>query len=228
MKKTIFLKICVGLLVALLQSGCDTMFEHTRLEKQSQIPLESAKPVQHGMVFIALGTQTEKPFYRVTVSIRPLGQGGATFNEDLKSRPHLYRSWFKFEISNSSSTTLAPDATGTVLAAALPPGDYEIFDYTLGWKQYSFMPETYLSIPIHVKAGEALYLGRFVARLTEVRSLPSLIGNRDVPDAGYYEVSDHLKEDSLLLAKLSPTSSNFTVVNAERPACSRRQQYVRC
>lgn len=94
-----------------------------------------------------------------------------------------------------------PDAVGKSFRQVLPPGDYEIYNFDMssdtGQVSMRFSSKQPFSVKFHVGAGEAVYLGRFIA--TGVWG-KGLFGLRR-PDGGYFRLVDAMNED---LAAASP------------------------
>jgi hypothetical protein len=225
--------IAVLPLITLLLSGCAA----TIAEEESRIPMARNMPETYGVVFAAVGTQLEKPFNEAFLSIRPQGQGGSNLSADLEKRPHFHRALFWYPGSPSipdrktSAVTVGSFANerekGSVIAAALPAGQYEIFRFTWRWNQYSASTRTYFSIPFEIKAGQAIYLGRFISRTTNIREKEGVLFNERIPEAAFFEVRNELRQDSAQLLKYGRLPKGLQVTDGNLPAC-RYPQQVRC
>jgi hypothetical protein len=192
----------------------------TQAENEAKIPLESARADRDGIVFGSIGTQVPKQFLNLSVGVRPLGQCCNTTSEDLQNRPHLHRASMSFSRSIVGKLDFSgADEEGVLFAAVLPPGDYEIFRYGFRWGDYANTTQPYFSIPIRVRAGEALYLGRFVVHLAEPRP--------GSPVRAFVAVRSVLAGDAALLAERVPLSREFKVVDGNLPACS-KTGYFQC
>jgi hypothetical protein len=207
--------------VMLALAGCATMAENN-----AQIPIERADPARHGVVFASIGVKAATPMTSARVDIRPLGQGGPNLNEDLKSRPHLNRASFVFELSNARSADAAQsDEINLVFAQPLPPGDYEIFAYGWSWGPYRARTANYFSIPFRARAGEAAYLGHFIA--SPMPAGPSDGGSgrmvdNNVPEAAGFTRRSEIEGDGQRLKQRFPSTRDFNVVAATRPPGSAR------
>lgn len=90
--------------------------------------------------------------------------GGATkketWGEITFDQSHLFNKLQSADYQSSRET-------GMVLVQAMPPGEYEIYNFFIfrraGVLTYSFRSKTDLSIPFTVKAGQATYLGNYQA-----------------------------------------------------------------
>lgn len=165
---------------------------HTEAERKSRVAIDTATPEQHGLVFGSIGAQkfdldgpfkVKQIFRFVHVGIRPLGQPGATPAEDVNSRPWLSRTGMAFDgqkgiTSEELSKGIAfedDQMLGRAFVEALKPGRYEIYTAAATWGNYvmdatgqsAYRP--YLSIPLEIKPGEAIYLGKFVAQITGIK-----------------------------------------------------------
>lgn len=193
-------------------AGCAAT-QATQAENEARIPLESARADRDAIVFGSVGTQVPKQFLSLSVGLRPLGQCCKTSSEDLQNRPHLHRASMSFSRSIVGKLDFSgADEEGVVFAAALPPGDYEIFRWGFRWGDHANTTQPHFSIPIRVRAGEALYLGRFIAHLAEPQP--------GSPVRAFVAVRSALNGDAKLLAERVPPSREFKVVDGNLPACS--------
>lgn len=218
---------------ALLLGGCAA----TQVEYASRVPLKTAKPPAHGLVVASLGTQSEAPFDWAGISVRPLGQGGRNFRDDLKSRPHINRIYPRYEPAarpgldfERNMTEVAVFSTakerGVVLVAALPAGDYEIFSYSFRWRNFGGGPDAYVSIPFSVKPGGATYLGRFIARLTGVTTERGVLFDTSRPERAYFEVRNAVDADWAQVRAHAPRLAPFTLTRPVLPACRRGTIFI--
>lgn len=214
-------------------SGCAV----TLAEEESRIPMARDMPANYGVVFAGVGTQIEKPFSTAQLSIRPRGQGTSSAKDDLNTRPHFHRAYFRYPESPTvpSRKTTAVTAgsfandteKGSIIAAALPAGQYEIYSFSWRWNQYVASNFTYFSMPFEIKPGQAIYLGRFIARTTNVRQKDWVVFTENIPESAFYDVRSELQQDSAQLLKYGSLPRGLQVVDGNLPAC-RHARNVRC
>ena len=205
----------------------------TGAEYASRIPISTASPSKHGIVFASIGTQVSSPFRVAWVEIRPKGQGGTSRADDLNFRPHINWASFAYDADQLDAEhgrhVVQPAAyqgvgdKGTVNAVALTPGDYEVHQFA--WNHSKRYGETnpHIAATFHVDAGEAVYLGRFVARSGTAKDQRK----RSIITA-HYEVRDAFEEDSALLTQSKAIPLGFKLRNANLPTCRPPVRFARC
>jgi hypothetical protein len=217
-----------------LLSGCATTME----EYNSKTPLDKADSSRYGVVFAAVGTQVVNPFSVARVEIRPKGQGGRNLKEDLAKRPNLYRAYFKYEGDKLYDLDIAhntkgvvnfsgEDEKGTLLAAALPSGEYEFYGFFWTWGNFYASTKEYFSVPFQLRPGEALYLGRYIARLSALKEEPGILFDTKTPEKAMFEARNEFSLDSKLFANSGLIPNGFKLMDSPLFLCE-KAFYVRC
>jgi hypothetical protein len=223
----------VNAALLLLVAGCATPV----FDKSSEIPISAADPSKHAFVVIAVGTQVPLPVYELTLSIRRVGDGGANVRDDAAFRPWRHRHWLSYSQDHKQpSRNLARPSTdiasfseenqkGTLHVAVLPPGSYEIYDFGISFGNVmTSIHRPFFSQRFELKAGQALYLGRFIAKATF-----KITGPFSQPLSANVEVRDGWQEDSqlYLASQLGPrpfrlVDNGMRICNSPGPLLCKR------
>lgn len=103
------------------------------------------------------------------------------------------------------------DELGRILTQALPEGDYEFVGFEVeeqvGWTIVTSKYDNF-SMPFHIDAGKATYVGDFMAEIDRYRL--DFFG-RKIPESFYFVISDKNARDLPLARKLYPDLSEPTV-----------------
>lgn len=190
---------------AMLCQGCaGPQGKHMRVDE--------AAPMRDGIVYATLAMQVGRPLAAETLAIRPIGQGGPTLAIDQTSRPHDWRATFSFYFEDRKQAHFSQgEEMGSVYAAALPPGDYEIYTYSWRWRSYSAMPDPFFSIPFRVRAGQATYLGRFVGEMMFPQAVAqgSVMTDSAIPKGVRFRIRSEFEQDTALLQAHFPSTKGF-------------------
>jgi hypothetical protein len=218
--------------VTALLGGCA---HHADLSARdaSVIPTARAAPDRHGILFLTLGTQQPQPLDLAHLEVRPVGQGGRTLESDFLNRGKGYRDRAVFDyraefLHQPASDFSDSTEAGRLYVAVLPAGDYEIYSYHFRWGRWGSqnrLTEPFFSAPFRLRAGEALYLGRFIARVTHEPVQTALGTFR--PDVSLFFVRSMLDEDTALLAREVAPDRGFKIIDGGLPACA-IAAYTRC
>lgn len=109
-----------------------------------------------------------------------------------------------------------PDRSGRVLAVSLPPGDYELYSWTLyiqvvGGYGYISPKTPPPPLPFSVKAGQVTYLGNLHAETLMGKNLFGI----SVPGSGVATIKDERQRDQPLIDEKFPMLEGWPVVNAD-------------
>ena len=176
------LVICVVLLFA----ACSTMGATSKVSEGLQVPSGMPSGEIFGSIVRPTDKQAAGPTYmRYDLRFRRIGtqEGGFVAMTDT-----IFDTREGWDLRR-------PDVIGKSFRQALPPGDYEIYNFDMssdtGQVSMRFWSEQPFSVKFHVSAGEAVYLGRFIAVGVWGKGL---FGLRR-PDGGYFRLANAMNED---------------------------------
>lgn len=175
----------IGALLALaVLQGCASMGQTSTVAKELQVSPDQPFGEVFGAITHPVG-RDEPAYMRYELEFRRVGS---------KAGGHFALTNTMFDPKDSFDVS-GDGFRGKSFRQALPPGDYELVNFSMssdtGQMSMRFYSETPFSLRFTVTAGEALYLGRFHARGRWGRNL----FNMKVPDGGYFDLQDRLDED---------------------------------
>jgi len=136
------------------------------------------------------------------------------FRFRFRSRDHKYEGSIrlpgKFESIVTSGDFEAPTKWGAVTVARLAPGDYEIFNYEIGMNGAGYFAGKDFSIPFVIKAGEATYVGEYVAFTGVERTLGAV---QPIPPFSFL-LSDEQERDLRIAGARVPEITKARVTKA--------------
>lgn len=166
---------------------------------------------------LAPPSSTESAYLIATIGVKTSGENSSVFSVTrLRYRQigtpaggtisFANNMWFPSPTAFTTSTS-----KGGTAILALKPGNYEIFNvefyYNRGQFETTFRVERDFSLPFTLKAGEALYLGEFIAETMWGRNIFGI----PIPAGGYFRRDDKRERDLPLLKSVDAAVSKYQI-----------------
>lgn len=164
-----------------------------------------------GKVILGIGAATGTSYSNYGLAFRKRTNTPSASNEKPAVGHFIYSQGSIFPSKGISYKSTSE--TGEVLTQSLPPGEYEIFNFSISSNgnqgQIIFKPKSDFSIPFTVKSGETIYLGNYQANRLTGKNFFGL----NVSAGAVFVVTDRLKVESSI-AKANGSPSLGAVENA--------------
>lgn len=183
MGKTFVRSMFVALLALVLQ-GCASMGQTSAVSKALEVQPGQAFGEVIGSITHPLGGE-EPAYMRYALEFRHVDRQAGGFFALTNT---LFDPKEGFDVGGNGFR-------GKTFRQALPPGEYELTNFSMssdtGQVSMRFYSKSPFSVRFTVGAGEVVYLGRFHARGHWGRNLL----NMKVPDGGHFDLQDRFDED---------------------------------